>query len=304
MGDGTMTPGSSGLAALEPAGSASRRQARRRLTLARRIRRDPGAIGMFVALLVISIVMLYPFAFMIINSLRTETQYLNGSGFSTSSWGALFSSLPVGAELLNSTLICAGAIAIILIGSSAAGFAFAKLRYRRQNVVFLGIIGSMMIPVQSIIIPEYVNLANAGLVNNYLGPILVYGALGMPFATFLMTVFFRGLPDELIEAALCDGMGYFGVFWRVAVRMAGPALATVTVLQFIQIWDDLLVALLLLQEPANRTITVGLGVLSSGRAVSIPALMAGSLISAIPAIIVYLFFQRYLVSGLTMGVSR
>jgi len=259
---------------------------------------------MFFVLIVVCIVMLYPFAFMIINSLRTETQYLNGSGFSTSSWTGLFNALPVGSELLNSTLICAGSIAIILIGSSAAGFAFAKLHYRRQNVIFLGIIGSMMIPVQSIIIPEYVNLSNLGLVNNYLAPILVYSALGMPFATFLMTVFFRGLPDELIEAALCDGFGYVGVFWRIAVRMAAPALATVTVLQFIQIWDDLLVALLLLQEPANRTITVGLGVISSGRAVSIPALMAGSLISALPAIIVYLIFQRYLISGLTMGVSR
>ena len=97
MRDGTMTPQSSGLTAVAPAGRASRRHARRRPTLARRIRRDPGAIVMFLALLVISVVMLYPFAFMIINSLRTETQYLNGSGFSTSSWGALFSSLPVGA---------------------------------------------------------------------------------------------------------------------------------------------------------------------------------------------------------------
>ena len=87
MGGRTLTPGSSGVAAVARAASASRRQARRRPTLARRIRRDPGAIAMFVALLVISIVMLYPFAFMIINSLRTETQYLNGSGFSTSSWG-------------------------------------------------------------------------------------------------------------------------------------------------------------------------------------------------------------------------
>ena len=89
---------------------------------------------MFLVLVVVCIVMLYPFAFMIINSLSTETQYLNGSGFSTSSWSGLFSALPVGSELLNSTLICAGSIAIILIGSSAAGFAFAKLHYRRQNV--------------------------------------------------------------------------------------------------------------------------------------------------------------------------
>ena len=85
---------------------------------------------------------------------------------------------------------------------------------------------------------------------------------------------------------------------------AKPALATVAVLQFIQIWDDLLVGLLFLQEPTNRTITVGLGVLSSGRVVSVPVLMAGSLISALPAVLVYLFFQRYLVSGLTLGVNR
>ncbi len=248
--------------------------------------------------------MCYPFIFMIVNSLRSENQFLNGQGFSLASWGALFRALPVVTELLNSTLVCSAAIAIILVCSSAAGFAFAKLRFRRQAFLFLAVIGSMMVPVQSIIIPEYVNLANLHLVNNYLGPIMVYAALGTPFATFLMTAFFRGLPDELIEAGLCDGMSPVGAFWRVALPMAKPALATVAVLQFIQIWDDFLVGLLFLQEPTNRTITVGLGVLSSGRVISIPILMAGSLVSAVPAIVVYLTFQRYLVSGLTLGASR
>jgi multiple sugar transport system permease protein/raffinose/stachyose/melibiose transport system permease protein len=119
-----------------------------------------------------------------------------------------------------------------------------------------------------------------------------------------MTVFFRGLPDELIEAGLCDGVSYPGAFLRIAVPMAMPALATVAVLQFIQIWDDLLIGLLFLQEPTNRTITVGLAVLSSGNVVSVPALMAGSVVSALPAVVVYLFFQRYLVRGLTMGAVR
>lgn len=270
----------------------------------RRVRGNPGAVGMFATLIVASFVMLYPFGFMIVNSLRSETQYMSGSGFSTSSWTALIGALPVGVELLNSTLMCVAAIAIILIVASSAGFAFAKLQFRRQGFVFLAIIGSMMVPLQSIIIPEYTNFASLHLINSYLSPILVYAALGTPFATFLMTVFFRGLPDELVEAALCDGLGYLGVFWRVAVRLAGPALATVAVLQFIQIWDDFLVAFLFLQEPSNRTITVGLGVLSSGRIVSIPTLLAGALVSAVPAMVVYLFFQRYLISGLTSGVSR
>ncbi len=298
-GDRQVAGGGAGAPASTPAASRPPRPSRWR-----RVRRDPGAVGIFLGLIVISGIMLYPFGFMILNSLRTETQYLSGRGFSLASWQILFGSLPVGDELLNSMLICVGAIAIILCCASAAGFAFAKLGFRGQGLLFFGIIGCMMIPVQSIIIPEYVNLANVHLINNYLAPILVYAALGLPFATFLMTVFFRGLPEELVEAALCDGMGYIGLFWRVGVRMAAPAFATIAVLQFIQIWDDLLVALLLLQEPTNRTITVGLGVLSSGHEVSVPALMAGSLVSALPAILVYLFFQRYLVSGLTMGVNR
>ena len=270
----------------------------------RRLRKDPASIPIFLGLLVASGVMLYPFGFMVLNSLRSQSQYLSGSGFSTASWSALFSYLPVGRELLNSALVCAASIAIILTVSSSAGFAFAKLNFRGQGALFVTVIGCMMVPLQSIIIPEYVNFAHVHLINTYLGAILVYAGLGTPFATFLMMTFYRGLPEELVEAAVCDGLGYESTFWRVALPLAKPALATVAVLQFIQIWDDLLVGLLFLQEPTNRTITVGLGVLSSGRVVAIPELMAGSLISALPAVIVYLIFQRYLVAGLTLGVNR
>ncbi|MHB8191355.1 MAG: carbohydrate ABC transporter permease [Ferrimicrobium sp.] len=282
----------------------SSRLVRRMTRAVSRIRRDPILVVVFLAMLGISFVMFYPFVYMIINSFRNQAQYLAGSGFSTSSWITLFHDLPVGQEFLNSSLVCASAIVLILVVSTSAGYAFAKLKFRRQSIVFFAIIGSMMVPLQSIIIPEYVNFANLGLIDNYLSAILTYAALGTPFATFLMTAFFRGIPDEIIEAALCDGVTYGGSFWRIALPMALPALATITVLQFIQIWDDFLVGLLFLQQPAVRTITVGLGVLSSGRVFGIPILMAGSLISALPAILVYLFFQRFLVSGLTLGANR
>lgn len=265
---------------------------------------DPVKIVMFLSLSGITFVMIYPFYFMVKNSFMSSTQFLNGHGFSLSSWDALFRALPVGREMFNSTLIASVSILIILVCSTMAGFTFAKLLFRGRGVVFLALIGCMMIPVQSIIIPEYVNLSHVGLINNYLSAILVYSALGIPFATFLMTAFFRGIPDEIVEAGLCDGLGYARVYWRLAVPMARPALVTVAVLQFIQIWDDLLVGLLFLQEPSNRTITVGLGVLSSGRIVSIPTLMAGALMSALPAVIVYLVFQRYLIAGLTLGVNK
>lgn len=207
-------------------------------------------------------------------------------------------------ELLNSTLICLVAIVIILFVSTTAGFAFAKLRYRGSEMVFLGVVAAMMVPLQSIIIPEYVNLGRFGLVNSYVGAILVYAALGTPFATFLMATHYRGISDELIEAAVIDGLGYFRTFMRIAIPLSIPAMATVAVLQFIQIWDDLLVGLLFLQNPQQRTITVGLAALAAGRTTSIPALLGGSFLSALPAIVVYLIFQRYLVRGLTLGMGK
>lgn len=259
---------------------------------------------LFVIMAVGAAVMFYPFWFMIDASFRSNMQFQAGSGHSLVSWGKLLGALPVAQQLGNSAIVCVLSLVVILTVSTTAGFAFAKLRYRGATVVFLVIIAAMLVPMQSIIIPAYVNLAQFNLLTSYTGAVLVYSALGTPFATFLMTAFYRGIPDELLEAAILEGLSYWQIFLRIAIPLSVPAIVTVTVLQFIQIWDDLLVGLLFLQNPDERTITVGLGVLSAGRVTDIPVLMAGSLISAIPAVIVYLIFQRHLVSGLTAGIGK
>jgi ABC-type glycerol-3-phosphate transport system permease component len=255
-------------------------------------------------MVVIAIVMLYPFWFMIDTSLMSEQGFLGAGGHSLASWRALDATLPWVQQLKNSTLVCGMSIGIILVCSTMAGFAFAKLRYPGATVVFLAIIAALLIPVQSIIIPAYVDIANWHLLTSYTGAVLMYAALGTPFATFLMTAYYRSLPDDLLEAGVVDGLSYPGIFLRIALPMSLPALATIFVLQFIQIWDDLLVGLLFLQNPSERTITVGLGALAAGRTTDIPVLMAGSLVSAIPAILVFLIFQRFLVNGLTAGIGR
>jgi ABC-type glycerol-3-phosphate transport system permease component len=269
-----------------------------------RARRRIAVITRFALMVVILLVMLYPFYYMVDNAFRTKSQFDQRSGHSTASWHELLQTLPVGRQLVNSTVICLLAILLILVVSTTAGFAFAKLAYRGSAYVFIGIVAAMMVPLQSMIIPEYVNLAKLGLVNHYAGAVLVYAALGTPFATFLMTTYYRGISDELIEAAVIDGLGYERTFLEIALPLSMPAIATVAVLQFIQIWDDLLVGLLFLQNPQQRTITVGLAALSAGRTTSVPVLMAGSFVSAVPAIIVYLIFQRYLVRGLTLGMGK
>ena len=251
-----------------------------------------------------TVVMLYPFWYMGENAFRSLEQYQLGRGFSLASWRELFRTLPVGRQLLNSTMLTSGSIALILAVSTTAGYALGVLRYRFSSVVFLVIVSSMMVPMQSIIIPEFVNLARLGFINHFYGAILVYAALGAPFSTFLMTAYFRRLPEDVIEAALIDGFGYVSIFFRLMLPLAVPAIVTVVVLQFIQIWDDLLVGLLFLQTPDVRPITVGLATVPSQHLLNVPVLMAGSLISAAPAIGVYLVFQRYLIAGLTTGVGK
>jgi multiple sugar transport system permease protein/raffinose/stachyose/melibiose transport system permease protein len=268
-------------------------------------RRRLGRTLIFLAMSIMAVIMLYPFAVMILISFKSNAQYLIGSSAnSTQTWQQINATLPIWQELWNSTVVCTLSIAIILVIGIMAGFSFAKLQFRGGNIVFLAIVSAMMVPLQAILIPEFVNIAKTGLTNNYLGAVVVYAALGTPFSIFLFTTYFRRIPDELIEAGIVDGLGYWGVLWRLALPMALPAIATVTVLQFIQIWDDLLVGLLFLQNPSERTITVGLAALAAGHTTSIPLLMAGSLVSAAPAMIVYLVFQRFLVRGLTMGIDR
>ncbi len=274
---------------------------RQRLSLWRR-RTGRGLI--YAALILVTVVMLYPFWFMGHTSLRSLQQYYLGHGYSLTSWHDLFQALPVARELANSTLITGGAIGLILIAATTAGYALGTLRYRFSGVVFLVIASAMMVPMQSMIIPEYVNLARLGFINHYYAAILVYAALGTPFATFLLTTYFRRLPEDVIEASLMDGLGYGKIFFRIMLPLAVPAIVTVVVLQFIQIWDDLLVGLLFLQTPAQRPITVGLATIPSQHFLDVPMLMAGSLVSALPAIVVYLVFQRYLIRGLTMGMSK
>jgi multiple sugar transport system permease protein/raffinose/stachyose/melibiose transport system permease protein len=259
---------------------------------------------LFGAMVLVAIIMLYPFWVMIFTSLKSESQFLSGGGFSWLSWENLTSVIPIGQEVLSSTIVCSAAIFIILCVGLPAGFAFSKLRFRTSTTVFLVVVSAMMVPLQAILMPEFVNVTKLGLTGGYFGAILVYAALGTPFSVFLFTTYFRGVPDELIEAGIVDGLGYVGVLGRLIVPIAVPAIATVTVLQFIQIWDDLLVGLLFIQNTSERPITVGLAVLAAGRTTSIPELMAGSFISALPAMAVYLGFQRYLVKGLTMGIDR
>lgn len=258
----------------------------------------------FFALCILTVIMLYPFFPMLSASLRSIHQYETGLGYSLTSWFFVVQNLPLPRELMNSTIVASGAIFLIIALSTTAGYAFSKLPFRASHIFFVAIVASMMIPVLSMIVPEYVNISRIGLINQYPGAILVYAALGSPFATFLMTTYFRGIPNELLEAAVMDGLSYVNVFFRIMLPLGVPAIVTIIILQFITVWNDLLIGLLFLQNPAVRTITVGIATLETVHVLNVPVLMSASLLSALPPIIVFLIFRRYLIAGLTMGMGK
>lgn len=254
------------------------------------------------ALLVVVIAVLaslYPFASLIVTSLLPP---LNGTF--GQNWAKLFNEIPVAGYMLNSAIVAGGAMLLVAVVSTMAGYGFAKLPFPGSVPILAVIITALAVPQATTIIANYFNFAKVGLIGSYWGPILMYAAGATPFSTILMTNFFRSLPDELVESAVLDGASYLEVFIWIMAPLAAPAVTTVSVLCFLGAWNDLLVGLLFLPDAGMRTISVGVATLQGVRSQGLDLVLTGSLLSAVPPIIAFILFQRYLVSGIVSGMSK
>ena len=260
---------------------------------------DRNTIIPFLVVLLVAAASVAPFLFLVVTSLLPT----DDGGFGAL-WGRLFTTIPVTTYLLNSAIVSAGATFVVLIASCMAGYGFFKLRYPGSNQVFLTLIACISVPLATTIIPNYFNFAQLGGIGTYWGPIVMYAGGATPFATVLMTNFFKSLPDELVESGIVDGATYWQVFHLILLRLATPALLTVGVLCFLGTWNDLLVGLLFLPDPGMRTISVGIAALQGVRSTNIDMILTGSLLSAIPPIVTFVLFQKYLVAGITAGISK
>jgi len=251
--------------------------------------------------LAVAALSMFPFGFLLIRSLAVHRDMGVGG-----LWLVIFDRMPVLLYALNSSIVSIGATVIVLLASSMAGFAFSKLGFRFSGLVYTLIIAAISVPLAATILPNYLNIAKLGGIGTWWGPILMYAALATPFSVVLMTSFFRALPDELTESAVVDGASYWQIYTLIMLRMAGPALVTVGVLCFLGTWNDLLIGLLLLPDPAMRTISVGVATLQGVRANAMDndIILTGSLISAIPPVVAFILFQRHIVTGITSGITK
>lgn len=258
-----------------------------------------------MALLAISTI--YPIVFAFNVALKSKRDYImNRFGVTTDAtfdnFGLAWVQAHLGSFFLNSVVVTAGAVFCLLIIASLAGFGFAVLGFRGRRVLFYVVLAALMIPVQVILVPFYQTMIALDLVNRRVGLILAYTAFFTPFSVYLMTAFYAAMPRELREAAAIDGASLWQTWRMVFLPLGKPALITLGILNTLYCWNDLLIALLVLQD--DRTLMVGIAALRGEYTTNVPLLAAGVVLAAAPVIAVYLLFQRRIVGGITVGAVK
>lgn len=265
----------------------------------------------FVLLLVLSVSNLYPLFFMFLNSLKSHTDYLKSPfslpDFSNLSWNnyvTMISQFQILNLFKNTLFISVFTILFILIFGIIASYAFAKLRFRGKDVIYFVVISSMFVPVQVTIIPLYMLFSRIHLVNTYWAVISTYVGMFLSETILLMTSAFRGIPDEMLEAAELDGAGYFDTLRYIIVPMGRPAIILCIIYYFIVTWNDLFTPMVLLTDMDLRTVMVALAALISRYSGDPTLQFAGLVLAAIPAVAVYAIFQSYIIKGIGEGSTR
>lgn len=201
--------------------------------------------------------------------------------------------------LANSVIVTAAATLLTLVINSMAAYALAKYNFRGRNLLFLLTLAMIMIPMQVILLPVYRVIASLGMSNSLWG--LIIPPAATPTGVFLLRQYMLTLPDEMIEAARMDGAGEFKIFLRVILPLCRPALAVLAIFSIIWRWNDFLWPLIVAQDESKQTIPVAIARFASQQSVPLNQILAVSVISIIPVVIIFLILQKQIISGLTQG---
>jgi multiple sugar transport system permease protein len=263
----------------------------------------------FGYLFFVAIVMI-PFYVMIMTSFKSQQALLiNPLDFSLDwqlGWGLfrsyveLFRDYNFGTYLLNSFVISVLTVLITLLFSAPGAYAVARLEFKGRAFMVRGILLIYMVPLIVLALPIYIVFSILELRNSLVGILLIYPVTTIPVALYMLQGYFRGLPEEVEEAGLMDGLSRFGVVMKITLPLALPALASVSLYVFMIAWNEFLLAFMLLDDPSIFTLTRGVSMLNSSE---IPRqhLMAGAVISTLPIMLIFLFLERFMTKGLTAG---
>ncbi|MCR8726129.1 carbohydrate ABC transporter permease [Frigidibacter sp. ROC022] len=273
-------------------------------------RRDPLLVVLWVALVTVAAIWVAPFVFITFTAMKSNSDVMTTSAFSPPTdiaWENFSGAWKKGNfsnTFLNSVIITAVKVPLGLLISAMAAYALARIRLRWGRFLLVFVLFGAMIPFQVMLAPLFTLVNSLGLIDTYIGVILPYLAFGVPYQVFILHGFFRAVPKELSEAALIDGASHFTVFRRIFLPISLPVLAALLILDFVATWNEFAMALVLLQNKNMWTLPLGLMSFQGQFSNSYGQLNAAIVMTVLPAVIVYLIFQRYFVSGLTSGAVK
>jgi len=268
-----------------------------------------GRAGLHLALVVLTLIWLVPTVGLLVTSFRPKGDIL-GSGWWTilahpdltlANYTNVIVSKGMGHAFVNSLAITIPATLLPVLIAALAAFAFAWIPFPGRDWMFLSVIALLVIPIQMTFVPVLQLLNPLGLTKSYAGIWLAHTAFGLPFAIFLLRNFFILLPGDLIESARIDGANNLSIFFRIIIPLSVPALASLIIFQFLGVWNDLLMALVFIQDPNSRPLTVAISGLQSTYGVEWDLLSAGAFVLMLVPLIVFFSLQRYFVQGLLAG---
>ena len=271
--------------------------------MARRITLGSAARQLVLAIVLVGA--LAPGYLMITGSLKTQAQFLSSpwspptspglQGF-RSAWGA---QLPT--WFGNTLVITTSSVLVVMVLSATAAWGFAHWPFRGRETLLGLVVSLMVVPPVVLLIPLFQFGAKLDLISTYRLVVLVYVGLMLPFSIYLLANFFSSIPQSLIEAAQLDGASAWLTFRKIVVPLSGPPLATLAVVNMLWAWNELLLALVLLQDNGKKTLMVGITGFQSRFSLDIPTVMSGMTLVTVPLVVAYLFGQRYFIAGLTAG---
>ena len=210
----------------------------------------------------------------------------------------------IGRYFLNTIILAVGTLAISCLFGAMASYVLAKFKFRGKSKIYLLFISGMMIPIQAVLIPLSYIFGKLGIMNNYPVLILLYAAFCFPMTILILTGFMNGIPTELEEAMVIDGANIYQVFFKMILPLSVPGIVSVSIFNFIQVWNNLLFPLIFISDKDKGTISMGLLAFFGEYSTDYSSSMAGICLTTIPVIIAYIFFQEKIENGLMSGAVK
>jgi ABC-type glycerol-3-phosphate transport system permease component len=270
--------------------------------------RVPAPVAKHGVLVLASLIALFPVYVMVTAAFKTQTEFLHDpfsppfhptlGGFDA----ALNDQFP--RWFANSAMLTVASVAMTLAVASLAAWGFARWTFPGRDALLSVLVSLMVVPPVVLLVPLFVFGARLGWISTFRLVILIYVGLMLPFSIFMLTSFFRTIPSSMIEAATVDGASSFTVFRRIVLPLSAAPLATLAVVNLLWVWNELLIALVFLQDDSKKTLMVGITGFQSRYNLNVPAIMAGLTLATLPIVTLYLFGQRFFVRGLVSGADK